>query len=170
MASKLLSSAILAFAGIVSLPGQNLSTSLHQAGVHETPVGTLVGQLEQNALTALLGMVVLMAIAWIFCVWNACAGLGKKQKNARLSSLFLCLSVAAGLSVSGSSCTAVQQAHAADIQAEMAAEGAVCVCHAPLGNNQHFGYAGMYNQPNRKPGNGMMVCRQCGRRTPERNR
>lgn len=170
MASKLLSAAVLAFAGIVSLPGQNPSTLLRYAGVQETHVGSLVGQLEQNALTALIGVVVLMAIAWVFCVWNACAGLGKKHKNARLSSLFLCLSVAAGLSVSGSSCTAVQQAQATDILAVQAAEGAHCVCHAPLGNNPYSGYAGMYNQPNRKPGNGMMVCRQCGRRTSERKR
>ncbi len=170
MASKLLSAAVLAFAGIVSLPGQNPTTPLRYAGVQETHVGSLVGQLEQNALTALLGMVVLMGVAWIFCIWNACAGLGKKHKNARLSSLFLCLSVAAGLSISGSSCTAVQQAQAIDILAVQAAEGAHCVCHAPLSNNQYSGYVGMYNQPNRKSGNGKMFCRQCGRQVYECNR
>jgi len=81
MTLKSFSTAILSFAGIATLPGQNLSTPSRYAGVNESDVSSLVSQLGQNALMVLLGMVVLMGIVCIFCIGNTCAGLNKKTKK-----------------------------------------------------------------------------------------
>ncbi len=173
MTPKFLSTAILSFVGIATLPAQNMVTALHHAGAKESTLDTLVGQLTQNAFMALLGMVVLMGVVWIFCIGNACAGLNKKQKNAPASTLFLCLCVATGLSVFGSSCTAAQKAQAADIQAARAAEGGYCVCHAPLDNRHYYGNSGVNNRfshDNDSNYTGRPFCRQCGQRIYQRNR
>lgn len=173
MTSKFLSTAILSFVGIATLPAQNLVTALHHAGAKDSTLDNLVGQLTQNAFMALLGMVVLMGIAWMFCIWNACARLNQKPKNANTSSLFVLLCVAAGLSMFGSSCTAAQQAQAANIQAARAAEGGYCVCHAPLDNRHYYGNSGLNNRfshDNDSNYTGRPFCRQCGQRIYQRNR
>ena len=108
-----------------------------------------------------------MGIAWLFCIWNACAELHKKQKNTPAPSLSILLCLAAGLSVFGSSCTATQQARAADIQAARASEAGYCVCHASYNNRQYAaGYAEMYNQYPYHPSNGTgrPFCKHCGHR------
>ena len=173
MTSKFLSTAILSFVGIATLPAQNLVTALHHAGAKDSTLDNLVDQLTQNAVTALLGMVVLMGIAWIFCIWNACAGLNRKQKNPPAPSLPLLLLVAAGLGIFGSSCTAAHRAQAADIQAARAAEGGHCVCHAPFDNRNYYGNAGLNNRypsQNYSHDTGRPFCRQCGQRVYQRNR
>lgn len=173
MTSKFLPTAILSFVSIATLPAQNLATAFRHAGMKDSTLDHLVNQLTQNAFAALLGMVLLMGIAWIFCVWNACAELNKKIKNASTSSLLVLLCVTVGLSIFGSSCTAAQKAQAADIQAARAAEGGHCVCHAPLDNRYYYGNAGMNNRyPSQDHSNdtGRPFCRQCGRRVYARNR
>ena len=152
---------------------QNPATTLRSAGLDDSTLGNLVSQLQQNALLALLGMVILMGLAWLFCIWNACAGLNSKPKNAPAPSLPLLLLVAAGLSVFGSSCSAAQQAQAADIQAARAAEGSHCVCHAPFDNRNYYRNSGLNNRyPSQDYSNdtGRPFCRQCGQRIYYRNR
>lgn len=173
MASKFLSTALLSFVGIATLPAQNLVTELRHTGANDSTLGHLVSQLTQNALTALLGMVALMGIAWMFCIWNACAQMKNKQKNAGTPSLFVLLCVAAGLSMFGSSCTAAQQAQAADIQAARAAERGYCVCPATFDNRNDDANSGMNNRfthYNHSSDIGRPFCRQCGQRIYYRNR
>jgi len=168
MTTKLFCAATLSFIGIATLSGQNLSMPLQHTGVNESNVGSLVSQLGQNALTVLLGMVVLMSLVGVFCIGNACVGLKKKPKNAPASSLLLCLCVAAGLSVCGSGCTAAQKAQAAEIHAARAAEGGICVCHAPLDNHNYYGNSGLSSRYSNDIGR--PFCRQCGQRIYYRNR
>jgi len=172
MTTRLFFAATLSLFSTAALSAQT-PTPLHVADADGSGVAGLVDLLVQNALMALLGMVVLMVIAWVFCTWKACAGLNKKPKNARVSSLFLGLGVAAGLSIFGSSCTAAQAAQAADIQAARAAEGGYCVCHAPFGNHNYYGNSGLNNRyPNYHHSNnpGRPFCKQCGRWIYDRNR
>lgn len=172
MTTKLFFAATLSLISSAGLSAQN-PTHLHFVDKDSSGIAGLADILGQNALTVLLGMVVLMGVAWIFCIGNACAGLNKKQQNARVSSLFLCLCVAAGLSMCGSSCTAAQKAQAADIQAARAAEGPHSVCHAPLDNRNYCGNSGLNNRYfnyDYSNDTGRPFCRQCGQRIYYRNR
>jgi hypothetical protein len=148
-------------------------TALHETSIDGSGVAGIVDLLAQHALSFLLGMVVLMGIAWIFCIGNACAGLNKTPKKARASSMFLGLCMAAGLSMFGSSCTAEQQLQASNIQAARAAEGGHCVCRAPYDNHNYYANSGLNNRyPNQNYSNntGRLFCRQCGQRIHARNR
>lgn len=172
MTTKLFFTASLSLISATAASAQT-PTPLHFVDRNGASVAGLVEVLGQNALSVLLGMVVLMGIAWIFCIWNGCAGLNPKSKNARSSSLSIWLCVAAGLSVFGSSCTAAQQAQAANIQAARSAERGYCVCHAPLDNRHYYGNSGVTNRcPNYNDSNdtGRPFCRQCGQRIYYRNR
>lgn len=153
--------------GIETLSAQAPTVAFRAAVVNESSLGNLVGQLTQNALVVLVGIVLLMGIAWLFGIWNACAELNKKTKNAHKPSLSIILCLAAGLSVFGSSCTLAQQARAADIQAARTSEGGHCACHASSDNRPYAtGYAEGYNQYPYRSNIGMNrpFCKQCGQR------
>ncbi|MFN0035683.1 MAG: hypothetical protein ACKVUS_11495 [Saprospiraceae bacterium] len=172
MTTKLFFAVPLSLISSAALSAQT-PTPLHFVDRDGSGIAGLVDILGQNALTVLLGMVVLMGVVWFFCICNACAGLNKKQKNAPVSSLFLYLCVATGLSVCGSSCTTAQKAQAADIQAARAAEGGHCVYHAPLDNRHYYRNSGLNNRfslDNYSNDNGRPFCRECGQRIHYRNR
>jgi hypothetical protein len=167
MTTKLFFPATLSLISAAVLSAQP-STPLHFVDSDGSGVAGLVDVLGQNALTVLLGMVALMGLAWVFCIGNACAELSKKQKSARVSSLFLCLCVAAGMSIFGSSCTAAQKAQATEIQAARMAEGTRCVCHAPLDSHNYYGNSGL-GSGKYSSGANRSFCRQCGQRIYSRN-
>ena len=87
-------------------------------------MASIVGQLEYNALLALLGAVVLMGIIWICHVSKACADLNRPQEDTHRPFMTLLILVAA-LSVCGS-CTAEQRAMATQYRAMEAAENRTC--------------------------------------------
>lgn len=117
----------------------------------------IVSQLEYNALLALLGAVVLMGIIYICHVSKVCADLNQPQKNIR--SLLI---LVAGLGAFCSSCSAEQQALAAQYQPRE--EYRSCpLNHQDTGqtdsafNNRYpsIGYSNWY---------GPAYCKYCGRR------
>lgn len=122
-------------------------------------MANIVGQLEYNALLALLGALVLMGMVFICHVWKACADLNRPEKNARNL-----LILVAGLSVFCSSCTVEQRMRAAEYRAAEAAENRACP--SP---HRHVNYE---NTPlnNRYPYNGYsnwqspVFCKYCGQR------
>lgn len=171
MTVKHLSAASFLWVGATTLSAQSSTLMFQKAGVNETNLGNLVGQLSQNALVVLVGMVLLMGIIWLFCICKACATLNKRTKNAHTLSLSIVLCVATNLSMLGSSCTATQRARVTDIQAALTADGNYCACPASPDNRQQYGYAGMYNQyPRHASYNGKPFCRRCGQRIYDRNR
>jgi hypothetical protein len=172
MVSKFILAAALVFMGFNTVTAQAPGTTLHHAGVNDSNLSGLVNQLGQNALLVLLGIVALMSLVWLFYIWNACVGINKKQKPTSISLLLLLFLLAAGMNVCGSSCTAAQQARAADICAAQAAEGGYCMGHAPCNNRPYYGYVGAYNQypyNNTSIGSGRPFCRQCGLRVYNNN-
>lgn len=82
-------------------PGQ----APHMGG---SDVADIVGQLQYNALLALLGAVVLMGIIFICHISKACADLNRPQEDTRRPFMTLLILVAA-LSVFCGSCTVEQR-------------------------------------------------------------
>ncbi len=124
MSKNICLSILMALTCATSLFAQG-PTAMQSVAVEEMDALRL---LEQNALLALIGAVVLMGLLWICSVVHECSQLNKRRDNgskAFMSTLIL----AAGLSMFGSSCTAAQQARAADLRAAQAVEGRTCPMH-----------------------------------------
>ena len=126
-------------------------------GVGGSDMADIVGQLEYNALLALLGAVVLMGIVYLCHVSKACADLSQPQKSIR-NLLVLVI----GLSSFCSSCSAEQRARAAQYHAE--AEYHTC----PMNHHKSSDRGPVFN--NRYPSNGYSnwygptFCKYCGQR------
>lgn len=169
MAAKHSITGIFSVIGAGSLSAQSTSAILISAtGVHESSLGSIISQIEQNALMVLTGMVVLMVAVWVVCIWNACTGMNSKPKNIRVPSLSLWLLVA-GLSVLGSSCTTAQYVKAGQIYAAQAAERGSCLLsnhheeaerHAFNNRNPSHGYSNWFNT---------YTCNYCGQRVCDRH-
>lgn len=173
MASKLVTAAVLTLMGINTITAQAPVSAFHHAGKDDSNLNGLVGQLGQNALLVLLGVVALMGLAWLFCIWNSCVGLNKKQKSTGIPSLQLLLLLAAGITVFSSSCTTLQWSRAADMYPAQPTEGGYCLCHTGYNNRFNYGYAGTYKQYTynlTSADSGRPFCQQCGRRMYAGNR
>ena len=86
MTAKHLFAASFCLRGMSTLPAQAPALAFQMAGLTEASLGNLFSQLAQFGMAILVGMIVLVGIAWVFCIWNACAGLNKKRKNTEISS------------------------------------------------------------------------------------
>ncbi|MBC7776737.1 MAG: hypothetical protein H7246_14985, partial [Phycisphaerae bacterium] len=82
MAIKFLFTGTFSFVGASILSAQSTAV-LHTKQLADVNTMNTIRQLEQNALLALIGAVVLMGLMWICSVWKACAGLNQPQKNVR---------------------------------------------------------------------------------------
>jgi len=97
------------FTSTFSIIGTSILSAQSAAALHTEQLGNLntlntLRQLEQNALWALIGAVVLMALLWICSVAKACAELNQPQKSPSRSSMML-LVLITGLSVFCGSCS-----------------------------------------------------------------
>lgn len=125
----------------------------------------VIRQLEQNALWALIGGVVLIGTLCIISVAHECAQLGKPlSKNKRSFGLWPILMF--GLSVLGSSCRVALQPGMTAYPKRMAAENFACSMNYhdynqnTQGYNPFNGYVNFY---------GPAFCKRCGQRI-QRNR
>ena len=138
---------------------QNTYTAVFDGKSHGTgnsDMSHIVGQLEQSALLALCGFVVLMIIIYICHVSKACANMNKVQKNTRNLIILV-----AGLGSFCSSCSVEQRAMATEYRAAQAAETRNCAmshhdANAPFNNG--FSSNGFSNM--RSP----VYCKYCGKR------
>lgn len=140
---------------------QGVYTTAGQA--REMGITNIVGQLEYNALIALLGAVVLMGIIFIGHVSKACADLDRPRVNDRRP-LFSLLILVAELSAICSSCSVEQQAMAERYRDAAAAKNDPC----PF-SNRHEYYANIpYNNgfPSNRYSNAHSpsICKYCGQR------
>lgn len=154
MSNKFFFTIMMYGVGMASLSAQ-ATTSLHAAGMGDSDVTGVIDLLEHNALMALFGFVVLMAILFICHISKACAGLNRTQKNARNFIILV-----AGLSSFCGSCSVEQRAMAAQYRAAEAAE--YRNCPSPY---QHGNYANIpFNNRNPSSMHGSSFCRYCGKR------
>ena len=158
MASKHLLSGTSILLGVNTLSAQ-APAALHTANTGDADVTGVVDLLEHNALLALVGFVVLMAILFICHLSKACAGLNRAQKNARNL-----LILVVGLSSFCGSCSVAQQARAVQYRAAEMAE--YPYCHSPY---QHGNYANIPFNNGYSKGHGPVYCRHCGQKIPDRN-
>ena len=158
MSNKFLRTIIMFGVSMASLSAQP-TAALHNAGVGDSDVTGVIDLLEHNALMALFGFVVLMAIIFICHISKACAGLNRAQKNARNLIILV-----AGLSSFCGSCSVEQQARAAQYRAAEAAENRHC--HSPY---QHGNYANIPFNNGYSKGRGSIYCKYCGQKIPDRN-
>lgn len=120
-----------------------------------------ISLLEQNALVVMVGVLVLLGIAWLGYVFSACAELNEKKQPTHRNALGMLL-LMVGLSAFCSSCGAEQQIRAIEITETQKGE------HSSVRHNhsQYFntslngayfnnGYANWRDTPH---------CRQCGQR------
>lgn len=159
MTSKLIFTCASAFMGL-SIPAAQASDSMFtsQAGKLDNTISLL----EQTAIFALTGAVILMSIAWVFYIWKECTSLKKPQKN---SAMFLIL--VAGLGLFCSSCSVEQRAMAARYRTAEAAERTACPSQHHYGNaplNNHFPASYGYSN-----GHNPSFCKYCGQRVFKRN-
>ncbi len=158
MSNKFSFTVIMYGAGTAILSAQ-ATTSLHTANMGDSDVTGVIDLLERNALMALFGFVVLMAIIFICHISKACAGLNRAQKNARNLIILV-----VGLSSFCGSCSVEQQAMAAQYRAAEAAENRHC--HSPY---QHGNYANISFNNGYSKERGPIYCKYCGQRIPDRN-
>jgi len=157
----------LFFSALLSLAAATLSAqapaTLHASQAGLLDISNTISLLEQNALLALIGAIVLMGMAWVCYVFNACAQMNKSRAKAPGSFQALLILVV-GLSDFGSSCSVEQQAMAARYQATQAAENRTCpsphhyenYLSTPLNNRSPYqGYANFQ---------GPAFCKYCGQR------
>jgi Na+/alanine symporter len=165
MATKHLSILSCCLTGATTLSAQSAVTTLRTAtGTTDRALYNIIDQVEQNALLVLISLVAIISILWLGYILKTCVDLSKKRSSNPLSTLFLLLLLGVGLSLSGSSCTATQQARVADIKAAQAAERSTCLLpnhdrswgNHPSGNRQPAG--GYTNW------NNAYTCKYCGQR------
>ena len=154
MTSKLFFSVVLFLISAATLSAQ-ATTSLYASGMGDSDVNGVVDLLEHNALMALFGFVVLVAILYICHITKACADLNRAPKNVR-NLIILVI----GLSSFCGSCSVEQRAMAAQYRAAEAAEHRHCP--SPY---QHGNYVNSpFNNRNPAIGHGSSFCRDCGKR------
>ena len=145
----------------------NRPDGLHNPVQAGADVNHIVDLLEQNSLMAFLGMTLLAGFIAFFCIGKCCTDLVKKTKKSRISSLSLLIIVVVGLSVAGSSCSAIQQAQLGNMP-----EGSPCICRPTQPYSQYpYGRAGINNQhPHHdlSAAQGSGFCKYCGRRVYQR--
>jgi SNF family Na+-dependent transporter len=167
MSVKHLFAATFFFTGIAAVHAQAPFTSMpNMASVTNSSLDKLFDVLTTNALMALFCLMLLTGIVMVTYAWNAYDNLDKNPKNSRSTSMLIVLVLAAGLSTLGSSCTAAQQARAAQIRTAQASEGRYCTCPAPHSPG-YYANAGLKNQylhHEYSKHYGPAFCRQCGLR------
>lgn len=130
-----------------------------------------ISLLEQNAFIVMVGVLVLLGIAWLGYVFSACAELNEKKQPTHRNALGMLL-VMVGLSAFCSSCSTEQQMRAIEITETQKGEHSYCVCPSRHNHSQYFntslngayfnnGYANWRDTPH---------CRQCGQRVNPSNR
>ena len=157
----------LFFSALLSLAAATLSAqapaTLHASQAGMLDISNTISLLEQNALLALIGAIVLMGMAWVCYVFNACTQMNKPRAKAPGSFQALLILVV-GLSVICGSCSVEQQAMAARYQEAHAAENRTCpsphhyenYVNTPLNNRSPYqGYSNFM---------GPAFCKYCGQR------
>ena len=161
MSTKIFFSALLSLAA-ASLSAQAPAT-LHASQAGLLDISETISLLEQNALLALIGAIVLMGMAWVCYVFSACTQMNKPRAKAPGAFPTLLILVV-GLSIFCGSCSVEQQAMAARYQATQATENRTC-------SSPHH-YENYVNTPvnNRSPYQGYSnfmgptFCKYCGQR------
>ncbi len=162
MAIKFLFTGTLSFVGASILSAQS-TAALHTEQLGDVNTMNAISQLEQNALMALIGAVVLMGLMWICSVWKACAGLNQPRRNVRKSSINSLILIA-GLSVFFGSCTVEQRAMAARYRIAAAAESRTCPCPHEYVNHANMSFNNRYSSTAYSNLYGPSFCRFCGKR------
>jgi len=163
MSSKLFFAALLSLTAAASLSAQ-APAALNTAQMAELDIFNVVRLLEQNALLALIGAVLLMGIAWICYVFKACAQLNKPQENTRIRPFMTLLILVAGLSIFCSSCSVEQRAMAARYRASEAAENGACPSLHHYVNQVNAPFNNRYPYSGDSNGQGPAFCKHCGQR------
>ena len=158
MSNKFSFTVIMYGVSMASLSAQ-ATAPLHAAGIGDSDVAGVIDLLERNALMALFGFVVLMAIIFICHISKACAGLNRAQKNARNLIILV-----VGLSSFCGSCSVEQRAMAAQYRAAEAAEYRHCPSPYQHGNYANISFNNGYSN-----GHGPTYCRYCGQKIAHRN-
>jgi hypothetical protein len=159
MTSKLIFTCASAFMGLC-IPAAQASDSMFTSQAEQ--LNNTISLLEQTAIFALTGAVILMSIAWVFYIWKECTSLKKPQKN---SAMFLILVV--GLGLFCSSCSVEQRAMTARYRTAEAAERTACPSQHHYGNtplNNHFPPSYSYSN-----GHSPSFCKYCGQRVSNRH-
>ena len=126
-------------------------------------IANMVGQLEYNALLALLAAVVLMGVILICHVSKACADLNRPQENPRRRFTTLLILVAA-LSVFCGSCTAEQRAMATQYRDVAAAENGTCAMPYHSEKHSNIPYTDGYPSYGYFNLDSPTFCKYCGQR------
>jgi hypothetical protein len=142
------------------IPSSFTGTQLAVTGVDHA-----VHQLEQQIFLFMIGVVLLLGLAWLGYVCSACGQLSAKNRPIKRNALNI-LFVAASLGIFCSRCSMEQQMRATEINTARNAENPYCICPSRHNESQYFntsinstyynnGYANWRDNP---------CCRQCGRR------
>jgi len=145
---------------------QNTYTAAFDGKSHGTgnsDMSHIVGQLEQSALLALCGFVVLMIIIYICHVSKACVDLNRPRGNTSRSLLSL-LILAAGLSAFCSSCSVEQQVMATQYLDAVAAENRACPMNQYHGNQADPAFNNLYPYNGYSTSYSPSFCKYCGKR------
>ena len=141
---------------------QNTYTAVFDGKSHGTgnsDMSHIVGQLEQSALLALCGFVVLMIIIYICHVSKACANMNKVQKNTRNLILLV-----AGLGSFCSSCSVEQRAMAEQYRTVASAENRTCPMNHHYIHQDNPAYNSRFSTNNYANWNSPVFCKHCGQR------
>ena len=117
--------------------------------------------LEQNALIALIGIVIFIGLIWLSAVLNACTALKKPQKQSSSPSIPLLIMVA-GLSIFCSSCSVEQRARAAQYRVAAAAEYRSCPLRHRHESNVNIPFNNRYYATSSSNLYGPVLCKHCG--------
>jgi hypothetical protein len=154
MTTKLNFTCAFSFIGSSILSAQS-SAVLHTEQLTGLEAFNTVRLLEQNALWVLIGVVVLMSLAWISSVLKACVGLNKPKKSSRRPSMTL-LVLILGLSVFCGSCSVEKYRMA------VAAEQRTCPLRHHYGNEVNIPFNNRYTSTSYSNSSGPIFCKYCG--------
>ncbi len=154
------------FTSTFSILGTSILSAQTTAALHSEQLGDMntmntLRQLEQNALWALIGAVVLMGLLWICSIAKACAELNQPHKSPGRSMMML-LVLIIGLSAFCGSCSAGRWERAEQYRMVMKSEFRNSPCP------HEFVHPNNVPLNNRYPSNGYSnwvgpsVCRFCG--------
>ncbi len=160
MTAKFLFTSTFSLIGISLLSAQT-SAALHTEQLLDLNTMDTLHQLEQNALLALIGAVVLMALLWICSVAKACTELNQPQKSPGRSSMMLLILIT-GLSVFCGSCSAGRWEQAARYRMAMKSEFRDSPCAHQSMHPMNIPANNPYPSNGYSNGLGPSVCGVCG--------
>ncbi len=160
MTAKLNFTCAFSFIGSSVLSAQS-SAVLHTEQLTGLEAFNAVRLLEQNALLALIGAVVLIALVGIFSVLKACAGLTNQQKRSSRPSMMLLVLILGG-SVFCGNCSVEKRAMAAQYRMAAAAEQRTCPLRHHYGNEINTPFNNRYTSTSYSNSSGPIFCKYCG--------